>query len=75
MDSRSSVEFDSIMLSVDVLNLYLTTNLFLQSLGVPGPVGNEDLSKKKKKDPNRLKKPKSAFLLWCKEHRQTVCAY
>jgi len=43
------------------------------SLGVPGPVGNEDLSKKKKKDPNRLKKPKSAFLLWCKEHRQTVC--
>ena len=75
MDSRSNVEFDSIMFSVEVLNLYLTMNLFLQSLGVPGPVGNEDLSKKKKKDPNRLKKPKSAFLLWCKEHRQTVCPY
>lgn len=55
---------------------FISDNEFiLQSIGVSGPVGNEDLSKKKKKDPNRLKKPKSAFLLWCKEHRQTVCAY
>lgn len=36
------------------------------------PDAPEDLSKKKKKDPNRLKKPKSAFLLWCKDHRQMV---
>lgn len=36
------------------------------------PKSPEDLGKKKKKDPNRLKKPKSAFLLWCKEHRQKV---
>lgn len=33
----------------------------------------EDLTKKKKRDPKRLKKPKSAFLQWCKEHRKKVC--
>jgi len=40
------------------------------SLGVPPPSG--DMAKKKKKNSNRLKKPKSAFLLWSKEQRQAV---
>ena len=35
------------------------------------PKSPDDLAKKKK-DPNRVKKPKSAFLLWCKDHRQKV---
>lgn len=43
------------------------------NLSMSAPDAAEDLTKKKKKDPNRLKKPKSAFLLWCKEHRQKVC--
>ncbi|XP_024380209.1 high mobility group B protein 6 isoform X1 [Physcomitrium patens] len=43
------------------------------NLSRPNPNAPEDLTKKKKKDPNRLKKPKSAFLLWCKVHRQKVC--
>jgi hypothetical protein len=30
------------------------------------------MAKKKKKNSNRLKKPKSAFLLWSKEQRQAV---
>jgi hypothetical protein len=41
-----------------------------QSLGVPLP--GDDMAKKKKKNSNRLKKPKSAFLLWSKEQRQAV---
>jgi hypothetical protein len=41
-----------------------------QSLGAPPP--SDDLAKKKKKNSNRLKKPKSAFLLWSKEQRQAV---
>lgn len=44
----------------------------VQNLSMSGPDAPEDLTKKKKKDPKRLKKPKSAFLLWCKEHRQKV---
>ncbi|CAK9228950.1 unnamed protein product [Sphagnum troendelagicum] len=40
------------------------------SLGVPLP--SDDMAKKKKKNSNRLKKPKSAFLLWSKEQRQAV---
>ncbi len=41
-----------------------------QSLGGPPP--SDDIAKKKKKNSNRLKKPKSAFLLWSKEQRQAV---
>ncbi|CAK9274834.1 unnamed protein product [Sphagnum jensenii] len=40
------------------------------SLGMPLP--SDDMAKKKKKNSNRLKKPKSAFLLWSKEQRQAV---
>ncbi|KAG0621684.1 hypothetical protein M758_3G040200 [Ceratodon purpureus] len=43
------------------------------NFSMAAPMSPEDLSKKKRKDPNRLKRPKSAFLLWCKDHRQKVC--
>ncbi|CAK9878281.1 unnamed protein product [Sphagnum jensenii] len=36
------------------------------------PLPSDDMAKKKKKNSNRLKKPKSAFLLWSKEQRQAV---
>lgn len=43
------------------------------NLSVPNPSAPEDKNKKQKKDPKRLKKPKTAFLLWCKDYRQKVC--